>query len=213
MTDFIPMVKAWKDPKLGEVLKKNFIRYNPSRNIVMIDSFQECEKKAFYPKEDVDGWYPWVREDENGNVLGVYLVASNTLTGVTFTRNEYGWNKVKENSWTLANGFENVKIGAHGVPLDMELYEAMPEHLKSIAMDSWILKDKGEEVKRNCDLYFLRRGHVESISSYYSYDGVCIAAREFLPIVKLPKYVLVRIGATVQSGKKPTSPFRIKLPD
>ena len=215
-TQFVSLAKAWKSPEIYGDISKSFVDYSPTSDFILLTSMPDVslhEDQIFETKKPSMGWTPWVRYTKSGDLYKIYFVATEPLETVCFGRNSKGWKNILENSRQIAETFESDKITSKGVFLTFPMYSAMPEHIKTRANNCWILKSHTAKVRQNADLYFVRNNCIETMATYYSYEGICTAWRNFLPIVEVPNNIMVKLGSSARNGKTIERSLRIALPN
>lgn len=235
-SEFVSLSEAYLQPNLYGDISRMFVDYTPDKDTVTIAPLpsvalgftQEVEiiskhnrrkqeadaveisEQQIFPKQV--GWKPWVRINKKGEVYKIYFVATGFTSQIMFGRNQNGWKNVGKITDQIVSAFGNQKLGIKGVRFTMDIYKAMPESLKPRTGRCMIFNTMRGHVNDNQHFIFLRDGHLENMGMYYSEEGVCTTALDFLPIVEVPKDILVKVRSQVRNGLTPESSLRIKRP-
>lgn len=235
-SEFVSLSEAYLQQNLYGDISRMFVDYTPDKDTVTIAPLpsvalgftQEVEiiskhnrrkqeadaveisEQQIFPKQV--GWKPWVRINKKGEVYKIYFVATGFTSQIMFGRNQNGWKNVGKITDQIVSAFGNQKLGIKGVRFTMDIYKAMPESLKPRTGRCMIFTSARCEVNKNTQFHYLYNGIEECITKYYNESGLCQTAVEFLPIVEVPKDILIKVGSKVRNGATPGSSLRIKRP-
>ena len=212
-SEFVSLVEAYLRPELYGDISQMFVDYTPDKDSVIIAPMPSvalsfAQKVRVFP--ECLGWKAWVRTNKKGEVYKVYFVATGLTSQIFFGRNQNGWKNVDKITDQIVNAFGNQKLGSKGVRFTKDIYKAMPNGLKPQMGRCMIFSTMKEHVTDNHQFRYLYNGIEESITKHYTDQGICTTAVEFLPIVEVPKDIMVKVGSRIRNGFTPESSLRIK---